>query len=152
MWLNTQRLVAVCVNQPVLSNVWWPFTRNQELTNRHAKSLVLWLNCSLGLLLSLGNRQETRGAWVSFKKQSLYELPVLDVRALSPAVLQQLAQAFDALSGQPLLPLPQMASDAVRAQIDAAIANALGLPDLTPLRERLAREPVISLQPLRQRR
>jgi len=45
-----------------------------------------------------------------------------------------------------------MASDAVRAQIDAAIANALGLPDLTPLREQLAREPVICLQPLRQRR
>jgi hypothetical protein len=152
MWLNTQRLVAVCVNQPVLSNVWWPFTRNQELTNRHAKSLVLWLNCSLGLLLSLGNRQETRGAWVSFKKQSLYELPVLDVRALSPAVLQQMAQAFDALSGQPLLPLPQMAADPVRAKIDAAVARALGLPDLTPLREQLAREPVISLQPLRQRR
>ena len=45
-----------------------------------------------------------------------------------------------------------MARDAVRAQVDAAVARALGLPDLTPLREQLAREPVISLQPLRQRR
>jgi hypothetical protein len=25
MWLNTQRLVAVLMSQPVLSNVWWPF-------------------------------------------------------------------------------------------------------------------------------
>jgi hypothetical protein len=63
-----------------------------------------------------------------------------------------MAQALDALSGQPLLPLPQMARDAVRAQVDAAVARALGLPDLTPLREQLAREPVICLQPLRQRR
>jgi len=45
-----------------------------------------------------------------------------------------------------------MAADPVRAQIDAAVAQALGLPDLTPLREPLAREPVISLQPLRQQR
>jgi hypothetical protein len=56
-----------------------------------------------------------------------------------------MAQAFDALSGQPLLPLPQMAHDPVRAQVDAAVAHALGLPDLTPLREQLAREPVICL-------
>jgi hypothetical protein len=51
-----------------------------------------------------------------------------------------------------LLPLPQMAADPVRAKIDAAVAQALGLPDLTPLREQLAREPVICLMPLRQRR
>jgi|GEM_PF-6615034 len=100
----------------------------------------------------LGNRQETRGAWVSFKKQSLSKLPVLEVRKLSAQQLHQLEQAFNALRGQPLLPLPQMAVDPVRAQIDAAVAQALGLPDLTPLREQLAREPVISLQPLRQQR
>jgi len=152
MRLNTQRLVALHMDQPVLANVWWSFKLQGTLTDDHAKSLVLWLNSTLGLLLLFGNRQETEGAWVSFKKQSLYELPVLDVRALSPAVLQQLAQAFDALCGQPLLPLPQMAADPVRAKIDAAVAQALGLPDLTPLREQLAREPVISLQPLRQRR
>jgi hypothetical protein len=114
--------------------------------------LVLWLNSTLGLLLLFGNRQETEGAWVSFKKPLWQELPVLDVKKLPKKVLKRLAQVFDMLCQQALLPLPQMASDAVRAQIDAAIANALGLPDLTPLRERLAREPVISLQPLRQRR
>jgi hypothetical protein len=135
-----------------LVNVWWPFTLKRGLTRQHAKSLVLWLNSSLGLLLSFGNRQETRGAWVSFKKQSLGELPVLDVRQLSARQLRLLEQAFDALSGQPLLPLPQMAHDPVRAQVDAAVARALGLPDLTPLREQLAREPVICLQPLRQKR
>jgi hypothetical protein len=78
--------------------------------------------------------------------------PILNVGALSREAIQQLAQAFDALSGQPLLPLPQMAADPVRAKIDAAVAQALGLPDLTSLREQLAREPVICLMPLRQRR
>lgn len=152
MWLNTQRLVAVHMSQPVLSNVWWPFALKHGLATQHAKALVLWQNCSLGLLMLFGNRQETRGAWVSFKKQSLSKLPVLDVRKLSAQQLHQLEQAFNALSGQPLLPLPQMAADPVRAKIDSAVAQALGLPDLTPLREQLAREPVISLQPLRQQR
>jgi hypothetical protein len=114
--------------------------------------LVLWLNSTLGLLLLFGNRQETEGAWVSFKKPLWQELPVLDVEKLPKKVLKRLAQVFDMLCQQALLPLPQMASDPVRAQIDAAIADALDLPDLTPLRERLAREPVVCLQPLRQRK
>jgi hypothetical protein len=152
MRLNTQRLVALHMDQPVLANVWWSFKLQDTLTDDHAKSLVLWLNSTLGLLLLFGNRQETEGAWVSFKKPLWQELPVLDVKKLPKKVLKQLAQVFDMLCQQALLPLPQMASDAVRAQIDAAIANALGLPDLTPLREQLAREPVICLQPLRQRR
>jgi hypothetical protein len=152
MRLNTQRLVALHMDQPVLANVWWSFKLQDTLTDDHAKSLVLWLNSTLGLLLLFGNRQETEGAWVSFKKPLWQELPVLDVEKLPKKVLKRLAQVFNMLCQQALLPLPQMASDAVRAQIDAAIADALGLPDLTPLRERLAREPVVCLQPLRQRR
>ncbi|MFN3690983.1 MAG: hypothetical protein ACK4UU_08685, partial [Fimbriimonadales bacterium] len=77
---------------------------------------------------------------------------VLDVRALSRRQVNALARAFDALSEQPLLPLSQMDADPVRAQIDAAVARALGLGDLSALRKALAREPVISLTPLRQRR
>jgi hypothetical protein len=152
MRLNTQRLVALHMDQPVLANVWWSFKLQDTLTDDHAKSLVLWLNSTLGLLLLFGNRQETEGAWVSFKKPLWQELPVLDVEKLPKKVLKRLAQVFDMLCQQALLPLPKMASDAVRAQIDAAIADALGLPDLTPLRERLAREPVVCLKPLRQRR
>jgi hypothetical protein len=152
MRLNTQRLVALHMDQPVLANVWWSFKLQDTLTDDHAKSLVLWLNSTLGLLLLFGNRQETEGAWVSFKKPLWQELPVLDVEKLPKKVLKRLAQVFDMLCQQALLPLPQMASDPVRAQIDAAIADALDLPDLTPLRERLAREPVVCLQPLRQRK
>ncbi len=151
MRLNTQRLAALYIERPVLANVWWPFKLNEldeTLRNQYAKSLILWLNSTLGLLLLLGNRQETEGAWVDFKKESLNELPVLDVRKLSRKKINQLDRTFNNLCHQLLQPLPQMASDPVRKQIDQAIAAALGLPDLTPLRECLAREPVICLQPL----
>jgi hypothetical protein len=149
--LNTLRTMAALFPKPVLSNVWLPLKLLKEDETAY-KSLCLWWNSSLHILMMLAYRVETEGAWVAFLRRAIAKCPILNVNALSPAALQQLAGAFDALSGQPLLPLPQMAADPVRAKIDAAVAQALGLPDLTPLREQLAREPVISLQPLRQRR
>jgi hypothetical protein len=152
MWLNTQRLTAVLLPEPVLSNVWWPLKLRDGLDDRHAKVLTLWLNSTLGLLLLLANRVETRGAWVQFKKETLHNLPVLDVRKLKAGQLKRLTDAFDRLAKVPLRPLPQMAEDEGRAAIDDAIRRALNLGDLTKLRHALAREPVITLAPLRQQR
>ncbi|PJF31437.1 MAG: hypothetical protein CUN51_03650 [Candidatus Thermofonsia Clade 1 bacterium] len=147
MWLKTQRLFAVRVSQPVLSNVWWSFTFNTPHENRE-KALTLWLNSSVHILMAVANRIETRGAWVQFKKGLLAKLPVLDVRMLSNAQLDKLAEAYDRLCEQTLLPFPQMGSDPVRAEIDKALSEALGLPDLSNLRMLLAQEPVISLKRL----
>ncbi len=147
LWLKTQRLAAVQLDQPVLSNVWWPvklYNPGQE----QVKGLALWLNSTLGLLILLGNREETRGAWMDFKKPVLASMPVLDVNSLSVAQLRALAQAYDYLCSQELLPFPHMDRDPVRRQIDQAISQALGLPDLSVLREMLAREPVVCLRPL----
>jgi hypothetical protein len=152
MWLNTQRLTAVLLSEPVLSNVWWPLKLRDGLDDRHAKVLTLWLNSTLGLLLLLANRVETRGAWVKFKKPTLHNLPVLDVRKLKAGQLKRLTDAFDRLAKVPLRPLLQMAEDEGRAAIDDAIRRALNLGDLTKLRHALAREPVITLAPLRQQR
>jgi len=152
MWLNTQRLTAVLLSEPVLSNVWWPLKLRDGLDDRHAKVLTLWLNSTLGLLLLLANRLETRGAWVEFNKPTLHNLLVLDVRKLKAGQLKRLTDAFDRLAKVPLRPLPQMAEDEGRAAIDDAIRRALNLGDLTKLRHALAREPVITLAPLRQQR
>ncbi len=145
--LNTQRLVAVRQDNPVLSNVWWPFLFHEENASAE-KALVLWLNSTPGLLILLAHREETQGAWVDFKKPVLSAMPVLDVLALKPAQKQALASAYDRLCQVHLLPFPQMAADPVRWEIDKAIADTLGLPDVTVLRELLAREPVVCLQPL----
>lgn len=113
-----------------------------------SKAFCLWLNSTLGLLIFFATRDETRGAWVDFKKPSLYAMPVLDVRALSDAQLAQLAAAYDRVCEKPLQPFPQMAHDDVRAEIDSAIAAVLNLPDVSLLRTMLGREPVVSMQRL----
>jgi hypothetical protein len=145
--LNTQRIAAMHLDREVLSNVWWPFASHapDEVTD---KALVLWLSSTLGLLILLAQRQETEGAWVGFKKPVLKDMPALHIRTLSAGQRNALAAAYDRVSGETLLPFPQMAGDPVRREIDEAIAKALRLPDISIIRELLAREPVVCLRPL----
>jgi len=142
--LNTMRLTSIFVRQKVLAVQWWSFVPNVE-NEDYEKALLMWLNSTLGLLLFLGHRQETSGAWVKFKKPILKQLPVLDVRNISEQALKKLAGVFDQIIGNILLPFPAMERDHTRAIIDQAIANALGLPDFGILRRLLAREPIICL-------
>jgi hypothetical protein len=147
LWLKTQRLVAARLDSPVLSNVWWPFkltSGDKELE----KALALWLNSTLGLLILLTHREETRGAWIDFKKPVLSDMPVIDVGSLDATQTDLLVKTYDAFSTQPLLPFPQIANDLVRQAIDEAISKALGLPDLSILRNLLAQEPVVCLKAL----
>ncbi len=144
LWLNTQRLAAVYVGTPVLSNVWWPLRGDEKVL----KALVLWLNSTLGLLSLVASRVETRGAWTKFKKQNLQVLPVPNFPTLPSSKMRRILEAFEELKEEPLLPFPEMDADPTRAKIDEVFQEVFGLPDLAPLRERLAREPVVSLRPL----
>jgi hypothetical protein len=147
VWIHTNSSISVYISQPVLSNVWWPIALHGELsTPHHEKILALWFNSTLGFLSILVNRQETRGAWIQFKKPVLGALPVLDIRALSNEQKEKLVAAYDKVCQLELKPFPQMATDTVRAEIDRAIAEALGLPDFGVLRTLLGREPVVCLQ------
>jgi hypothetical protein len=148
LWLNTARAAAVRVSEDVLSNVWWTVVLKAldiTVSDSHARALALWLNSSLGFIVLTGVREETRGAWVKFKKPVLLGMPVLDPTQLKSKPLRKLTRAYDRLAGEPLLPLPQIDIDPTRAAIDHAIADALELPDFGILRELLAREPIISL-------
>lgn len=149
MWLKTQSLVALKVSERVLSNMWWPVSLKEQFDNPDfEKALALWLNSTLGLILLLANRQETRGAWVDFKKPVLSEALVLDLRTLPVNAMETLAATYDAVCNQGLRPFAEMDGDPVRERIDAAFAQALGLPDISVLRVMLAREPVVCLQRL----
>ena len=92
--LNTSRIVAMCCDRAVLSNVFWPLRIASE---QHNKALALWLNSSLGLLTLLATRTTTEGGWVSIKKADLTQTPVLDVQALTENQLTDLADHFDEL-------------------------------------------------------
>ena len=52
-----------------------------------------------------------------------------------------LGDAYDALCDRELQALARLNHDPARCAIDQALSAALGLPDLGPLREMLAREP-----------
>jgi hypothetical protein len=147
LWLVTYRVVAVQLSEKVLSNVWWPLALRDD-RQAVGRALVLWLNSTLGLLSLLASRVETRGAWIDFKKPILQELPVLDVAALTDAQLAKLDTAFERLALNELAPIPDLAIDPVRKQIDDALAAALGLPDVRALRQLLSDEPIVSLRAL----
>jgi hypothetical protein len=147
--LNTMRLLAVRMPTAVLANVWWP-VRLREEDECVEKILGLWLNSTLGLHIALGHREETAGPWVQFKKPVLHSLPVLDVTGLDAGQRAALRDAFDQLADATLQPFSELEHDPIRAAMDEAVADALGLPDFSILRELLAREPGISasLDPL----
>ena len=139
--LNTTRTIAMGIDRPVLSNVWWPIkTESRDWE----KSLALWMNSSLGILTLLVNRTSTEGSWVALKKADLEKMPVLDVRALTAEQVWRMSGLFDEIAQMEFERLPGMAECPARAALDEGLAAVLELPDLTGLRELLATEPVVS--------
>jgi hypothetical protein len=147
MRFNTQRVLTVRVSKPCLATSWWPL-RLVDGNGHLEKTLVLWLNSTLGILGLMSHRVPTQGAWVKFKKPQLATMPVLDLWRLSEAQIMKLADTYDSIGDEALRPLPEMAEDPIRKVIDDSISEVLGLPALDRLREALAREPVISLRQL----
>jgi hypothetical protein len=148
LWLKTVRAVSVHMTEKVLSNVWWSFVFRQQKDAKISdaeKALVLWLNSTLGIMILLGQREETRGAWVDFKKPSLLSMPVLDVWSVPSGNLSKLAEAYDQVADNSLLTLAEMDCDTTRRAIDESLGEVLGLPDLSILRDLLAREPIVRL-------
>ena len=141
--LNTARVAAMCVDTPVLSNVWWPIKTDNH---NQDKSIAVWLNSSVGLLTLLATRNTTMGAWVKLKKADLKKMPILDVSAIKQSQLQGLADLFDSMSEEEFERLPGMVDCAARKRLDDGISEVLGLPDLSGLRRLLASEPVVSNQ------
>jgi hypothetical protein len=116
------------------------------------KTLVLWANTSLGLLLHWWHANKQQSGRGSVSKLALQTLPVLDVTALTPQQIGAAVQIFDAMSGQPLLPLHEMDKDPVRRELDERFArDVLGLAEsilsqdgpLEMLRMKLSREPSV---------
>ena len=116
------------------------------------KSLVVWANTSLGLLLHWwhANKQHPRRGMIP--KTALQTLPILDVTALEPKLLAEAVRLFDAMSDQPLLPLHKLDRDPIRKALDEAFfRDVLRLPEpilasggpLEVLRKKLSREPSI---------
>jgi len=148
LWLKTHRLTCAALARPVLSNVWWPWRpAGRRRPRQSEKALALWANSTLGILIYLLHRVQTRGAWCEFKKPTLLSMPVLDVSALDDDALRALALAYDRLAGERLLPFSEIDRDPVRREVDRAVGAVLRLPDVGVVRSLLGREPVVTLRP-----
>ncbi|MCC5999148.1 MAG: SAM-dependent methyltransferase [Thermofilum sp.] len=141
-WLNTYTVLAVHLNEGVLSNVWWPVKVDDDV----AKILALWLNSTLGFLLLSSIAEVTRGPWVEFKKEYLSELPVLDVNSLNQQQKSELLKLYDNACKLKFKALPrEFENPYARRIIDEELSRILGLKlELKALYELLSREPMLT--------
>jgi len=163
LWLYTHRITAAYLTSNALANVWWPIRLKTTRTSdgvdvseeEHEKIQTLWLNSTFGILGLLTFRQDTRGAWVGIKKETLNSVPFLDLSSLTKRQVNELLAAFNKLSKTEVQSLPNQFSEAVsgdgvRREMDILILQTLTSRaiDLKTLYEYLAEEPIISLSPL----
>jgi len=145
--LTSQRIAAVLLPQPVLSNTWWVIRLANE-DDRAYKAMVLWMNSTMGLASILLNRVPTEGPWLQLKKPALESMTVLDVTKLTDAQLSQLSMAFDQIASLGLDPFRNMGNDSTRKKIDDALATVLGISGLDRLRAMLGYEAIVTGQPM----
>lgn len=146
--LNTYTVLSTYLEEDVLSNVWWPIKVEDDV----AKILVFWLNSTFGLLLLLSIAEVTQGPWVKFKKEHLWEMPIIDVNRIGRKAKTCLLSLYNRelhgrkISESNLKALPkEFANPLVRKEIDEEICKTLGLDlKLDTLYKLLAKEPMIT--------
>ena len=141
--LNTMRVTSVMLPERAVGSRWTPC---RPFENRIAKALCIYLNSTPGMLSLLGERDNRVPSYPSFSLDTLRSVSVPDFTALSKAGIEMLSAWFDWLQHEPLQPFPMMADDPVRAQIDAAVIQALDLDAewVAQIRRELSREPSVT--------
>lgn len=141
--LNLARVAAVVLPERAVRSIWTPCRPKDPDV---AKALCMYLNSTLGILALFGERDNRVPSYPSFSLDTLRSLAVPDFASLGQAERELLRSRFDQLSGEVLLPFPQMHEDPVRQRIDDAVTSTLGLdPEwVATVRRELAREPSVT--------
>lgn len=140
--LNTYPVMAIYLDKPVLSNVFWPIVTSEET----AKILAVWLNSTLGFVSALSSAEVTEGPWVAFKKEELWKLPVLDVNFLTQPQKKSFLKLYNKISTESFQSPPdEFKNPMIRKRIDAQVLKILGISlDLKELYRLLSKEPMIT--------
>ena len=143
LWLPLARVASVILPEQAVGSIWTPCRPHDP---DFAKALCLYLNSTLGLLSLLGARDNRKPSYPSFSLDTLRSMAVPDFSKLGQNERDLLNDQFDWLATSPLMPLPRMHEDPVRAQIDEAITQVLEVdPDwVSMVRNQLAREPSVT--------
>jgi len=78
--LDTQYVLAIHTNEPSVSNVWWPVWPREDIDFR---PFFAFFNSTFGFIHLLGERLETRGLYVEYKKGQLENMIIPDLRGLN---------------------------------------------------------------------
>jgi len=104
--LSTQCLLMFELDRNAISNVWWPLRPKQKRLSKNAlNALLIYMNSVLGLIHMLGERLETEGLWVEYKKEHFrcFKLPDFDKAKAKGCVSRILSKLhIDALLSESL--------------------------------------------------
>jgi len=148
---NSQSTAMQFTSKKTIGGTAWP---SIGLANAdQEKVLTLWGNSTLGILLHWWHANKQQAGRGRIGVAALASLPILDVTKLSKDALAKAVSIFDEMKDKGLLPVNEIAQDAVRAAIDTRLATeVLGFPPelvapdgpLALLRQKLALEPSIA--------
>ncbi len=149
--LNTQRATAVWSPKKMLGVRSWNTLKIhfQEPAAAREKALILWLNSTLGILLSITHANRPYPGRIDTPLAGLRELPVLDVRTLSAVACEEANLLWKEVSQSALLPFSRANDDSTRQKIDRLFAKKiLKLPDnaideIAGLRKRMGAESIV---------
>jgi len=83
--LDTQYVLVVNVGEASVSNEWWPLRVKAERGDPHlVEKFLVYMNSTFGFLHLLGERLETKGLWVEYKKHHISSMILPDLRLAPP--------------------------------------------------------------------
>lgn len=126
--LSANSLAACVTPMATIGGVAWPNVRPHEAS--HESAIVLWANCSLGLLLwwLVASRQQAGRSRMTISH--LPKLPMLDTRKLTEEQHEVAGRIFERFKGKGFLPANEVYHDEVRHALDRAVlVELLGLPE-----------------------
>lgn len=88
--LDTQYALMFKVGENAVSNVWWPLVSNKKTSEEYIKAAMVYVNSTFGIIHMLGERLETRGLWIEFKKGQLSKIPIPNFNRLDKKQLNDL--------------------------------------------------------------
>ncbi len=145
--MNSQSLAACLTPDRAIGGRAWPsFPPNDSLWE---EPLTAWANTTLGLILFwwMGTTQQSGRTRLTITR--LPDLPVLDIRKLTPTQISDLTAAAHTIAPKKFLPAHRAAEDPVRKELDRLVLEvALGfsadaMDQVALLRRKWCAEPTV---------
>lgn len=143
---NTQRLVAVLTDRPVLGVRSWITLKPKSPKAGDLETACLWFNSTLGFLIRLAHANRPYPGRSLITHSTISSLIALDVNSLTKKQRRQGKNSFRQIREMTLQPFHRMNVDTARQEIDITLCRILGLnpEDIAKIRDMLVCEPLVN--------